>query len=209
MSIHSVTLDRCMMPPLPSDWSGPAPIAAPTAADGEAALLRRLAEGDVAALDEVWAAWNRPLFAYAWRALGSVEDAEEVLQDALVKFWEKAAGYDRDKARPFSWALMITRGLVCDRLRLRQRRPVLVSESATTTDPAAPPAVPGTRSDLQRALSALTAEEREALDFALFQPTTHEDLAARLGQPLGTVKARLRRAVHKLRAALAEEESAP
>lgn len=177
----------------------------------EAAILHRMARGETAALNDLWDAWSRPLFAVAVRALGSAEDSEEVLQDALVRFWNKAPDYDFSQSQPFTWAVMILRGLIHDRLRARRRRPVLISSSAFTNstgnpaDFASEPALPGQRGDLERALSLLTPDERQALDIAVFHPATHEEIATRLGQPLGTVKSRIRRALDKLRSALTED----
>jgi RNA polymerase sigma-70 factor (ECF subfamily) len=182
----------------------------PRDAVAEAAILRRMARGETAALNDLWDVWSRPLFAVAVRALGSAEDAEEVLQDALVRFWNKAPDYDFSQSQPFTWAVMILRGLIHDRLRARRRRPVLVSSSSSSITGGAidfPSEFfpPGQRGDLEQALSLLTPDERQALDIAVFHPATHEEIATRLGQPLGTVKSRIRRALDKLRSALTED----
>ncbi|MDB6068845.1 MAG: polymerase subunit sigma-70 [Verrucomicrobiales bacterium] len=170
----------------------------------EAAILARMGRGDAAALPELWEAWSRPLFAVAMHALGNQEDAEEVLQDALVKFWRKAAEFDAALSQPFTWGMMLLRGLIQDRLRARRRRPVLVGgdsalDHASCSEPS------GGTSDLLEALASLSPEERQALDVAVFQPGTHEEIARRMGQPLGTVKGRIRRALEKLHAALTED----
>ncbi|MES2708237.1 MAG: sigma-70 family RNA polymerase sigma factor [Verrucomicrobiota bacterium] len=190
-------------PPLRFQLDEPAPVRERDAL-AEADILHRMSRGETAALNDLWDAWSRPLFAVAVRALGSAEDAEEVLQDALVRFWNKAPDYDFRQSQPFTWAVMILRGLIHDRLRARRRRPVLVAggnspEGITESLP------PGQRGDLEQALSMLTPDERQALDIAVFHPATHEEIATRLGQPLGTVKSRIRRALDKLRSALTEE----
>lgn len=171
----------------------------------ETDILVRMARGETAALHELWNAWSRPLFAVAVRALGNAEDAEEVLQDALVRFWNKAPDFDPEQCQPFTWAVMILRGLILDRLRARRRRPVLITGPHTDISSESHP--PGQRGDLEHALAELSPDERQALDIAVFHPATHEEIAARLGQPLGTVKSRLRRALEKLRHALTEDLS--
>lgn len=167
-------------------------------------MLYRLGKGELAALNDLWETWSRPLYAFAVRALASTEDAEEVLQDALVRFWKNAPEYDPAQSQPFTWAVMILRGLIQDRLRARRRRPVLVAGSCPV-EGIAQTMAPGFGGDLEQALTMLTPDERQALDIAVFHPATHEEIAARLGQPLGTIKTRLRRAFEKLRTALTEE----
>ncbi len=173
-------------------------------AAAEAGILARMAKGDSTALAELWDAWSRPLFAVACHALGSQEDAEEVLQDALVKYWRKAPQFDPAKSQPYTWGMMLLRGLIHDRLRARKRIPVLVS-CEFAVDHASSASEAGGTSDLLHALTALTPEERQTLDIAVFQPSTHEEIARRLGQPLGTIKSRIRRALDKLHSALTED----
>jgi RNA polymerase sigma-70 factor, ECF subfamily len=170
----------------------------------EASLVAKMGKGDRAAIPELWAAWSRPLFAIAMRGLDNAGDAEEVLQDAFVKYWKKAALFDPGRCQPFSWAVMILRGLLLDKLRARRSRPVLVAGTFVEMTAGGESVGHGLRSDLEWALAQLSGDERQALEMAVFQPGTHEELAARLGQPLGTVKARIRKAVEKIRAALTE-----
>lgn len=176
------------------------------AVEVEALLLRQMARGDKAGLTGLWDAWSRPLFAIAMRGLQNVEDAEEALQDAMVKYWEKAAEYDATRSKPFSWGVMILRGLVMDRLRLRQRRPVLVSGNFEDKDMPAPLHEPDriSETDFRAAMALLTPQERQLVELAVFAPGTHEELAAHLDQPLGTVKSRIRKAMEKLKQALLE-----
>lgn len=195
-----------LLPPLRFCLDEPARPAGERDPVAEAGMLERMAGGETAALTELWEAWSRPLFAVAVRALGNTEDAEEVLQDALVRFWKKAPKYNPEQSQPFTWAVMILRGLIHDKLRARRRSPVLVTAGPDRGESAAETMAPGLRGDLEQALGMLTPDERQALDIAVFQPSTHEEIAARLGQPLGTVKTRIRRAFEKLRSALLEDD---
>ena len=180
----------------------------------EASILHRLGRRETAALTELWDAWSRPLFAIAVRALGSVEDAEEVLQDALVRFWEKAPSYDPAQSAPFTWGIMILRGLLFDRLRARQRRPLMMSGQPDSQDilqhlatAALDPLSCGGQHDLASAFATLSPQEREVIQSAVFEPATHEAIALRLNQPLGTIKTRIRLALAKFRAALVDASS--
>ena len=84
-------------------------------------LLRRIGEGQRAALQELYHLYSKPLYSYALKILGNQQDAEEVVQDAFVRYWKKAAKYDRSRSKPFAWAVMILRGICFDRLRQRKK----------------------------------------------------------------------------------------
>ena len=91
-------------------------------AAAEAALLARMGRGDHSALAALYSLYSDALYSLALRMTGEPRDAEEVLQDAFVKMWQRARGFDPDKARPFTWAVMITRSHAIDRLRRRDVR---------------------------------------------------------------------------------------
>jgi RNA polymerase sigma-70 factor (ECF subfamily) len=161
--------------------------------------MRRLAGRDVSALDELYKHFATPLYSFALRLLPRPEDAEEVLQDTFVKIWIKAASFDPAKSRPYTWAVMILRGLALDRRRAQRRRPEPLPVEFI---PEAPPP-PGISSEyavrLRAAFAALRPEERECLLLSVFDERSHPEIATELGQPLGTVKSRLRRALARLR----------
>jgi len=147
--------------------------------------------------------------------LGDASEAQDALQDISVQIWRRAATYDPQQSSVFSWAVIITRSKVIDRLRARGRRlRVVVPElanpedaeqvaSASTTRTAADNA--GRKDELNQVraiLSQLPPEQRQAIELAFFGDLTHHEIAARLAQPLGTVKARIRRGLLRLRDAL-------
>jgi RNA polymerase sigma-70 factor, ECF subfamily len=196
-----------------AEKSAPCSTAAETLdATEERALFARLKRGESDALDPIYAAYHRQLFALALRVIGRAEDAQEVMQDAMVKIWERIHAYDEAKSRPFAWAAMITRGLAIDRVRfLHRRRHVLAQPTEALPEPPVPP--PGFSEDesdrLHSALSGLRPEDREMLEMSIFDDLSHGDIADRTGFPLGTVKTRLRRALARLRHSLAPFNEAP
>jgi RNA polymerase sigma-70 factor (ECF subfamily) len=180
----------------------------PEAAQAE--LLHRIAAKDTEALAEFYDQTATPLYSLALRIVGDPGEAEEVIQDVFVQIWEKAPTFDPMLGSAFNWTLSIARHRSIDRLRARQRRARLIDELNTTemTDGrteseseekrlAGDEAV-GVRS----ALNGLPAEQRQVIELAFFGGRTHMEIAEALGQPLGTIKARIRRGLLKLRDSL-------
>jgi len=153
-----------------------------------------------------------PLFSLALRILGEPADAEEVVQDVFVQIWDKAATFDPDMGAPFHWALRIARNRSIDRLRARQRRTRLISELERSAFPATILEQPSTKTHLEEgevaavrsAVGGLPPEQRQAIEMAFFGGLTHMEIAEALNEPLGTIKARIRRGMLKLRESLEE-----
>jgi RNA polymerase sigma-70 factor (ECF subfamily) len=150
------------------------------------------------------------LFSTAVRILGDAHEAEEVIQDAFLQIWGKAATFDAALGAPFYWALSITRNRAIDRLRARQRRVRLAVEfqeaAAADSAPFAPP-FQGALSEedqiaVRSAVKGLPDEQRQAIEMAFFGGMTHAEIADALQEPLGTIKARIRRGMLKLRESL-------
>lgn len=164
--------------------------------------LRQMAEGQPEGLDEFFRLCGDAMFSFACRALPSRADAEEVLQDALVRIWNKAANYDPVRSKPFTWAMMILRGLVYDRLR-HQRRRVTLEALPDINDAYWPasvgPLLGGERLDWEAAWASLNEHERGTLELAIFTAATAEEIASMRQEPVGTVKTRIRRGMQKLR----------
>lgn len=171
--------------------------------------MSRLVERDQEALAELYDRHASMLLALAQRVLGSREEAEEVVQEALLQVWSQATRYDPDRSSVSTWMVLITRSRAIDRLRNRkviERTTVAVQREETTThaSPAGVGAVlryeRGLR--LRRELDRLPEEQRDVLERAFFQGMTQREIAERTGIPLGTVKTRTLLAMKKLRAAL-------
>jgi len=177
----------------------------------QAQLLYRIAQEDRSALEEFYDQSVNILFSIAIRILQDTHEAEEVIQDVFVQIWEKAGLFDSTLGSPMSWAAGMTRNRCIDRLRSRQRRARLAGEFANVVSGVmeAPVAAQGELADTEReavrsAVFGLPLEQRQALEMAFFGGLTHQEIAEALNQPLGTVKARIRRGMLKLRESLKE-----
>jgi RNA polymerase sigma-70 factor (ECF subfamily) len=196
---------------MPDHLGANGPRRAPDATQqNEIRLFERLAQRDASAMAELYALYSGPIYSFALRALGSREDAEELLQDTFVRLWEKALDYDPALGRPFTWALLLARGLCCDRLRRAGRRSksfrVVPLGGAEPNDVsrAVPHHAPGvfSRDEFRRvvaALDALPTPDRRAVEMAVFLEYTGQEIADNLREPLGTIKSRIRRGLARLR----------
>ena len=177
----------------------------------ETGWLVAAGRGDRAAFRQLYARYSAPLFSLALRFVGDHGAAEEVLQDAFVKIWRHASGYDARKSRPFTWAVTIVRRTAIDHLRKHRHTPLF----NLRPDDADVPVEPATRETVRQTtearettervrgiLSAIAPPQRDALELALFSTLTHAEIARRLAQPAGTVKTWIRRGLLELRATL-------
>jgi RNA polymerase sigma-70 factor (ECF subfamily) len=182
----------------------------PTAEESHAQLLQRIAARDAQALSEFYDQTVGPLFSVAVRILGDPAEAEEVIQDVFIQIWERAAVFDTTLGSAIHWALSITRHRSIDRLRARQRRARLLDELMTTNVAQDAPETGPARLErdeaaiVRTALDRLPPDQRQALLMAFFEGKTHLEIAQALGEPLGTIKARIRRSILKLRDSLQE-----
>lgn len=176
--------------------------------EAEIELLRRIGAANRDAFSQLYDRFNGVLFATAYRVLNNQEAAEDVLQDVFVQIWEKAALYDPTRGKPLTWAITLTRNKAIDRLRSVQRRNRLGDElerEAETfeqfDDKSSVDAVESAEKGqlVRLAIGKLSKEQREAIELAFFSGLTQTEIAERLGEPLGTVKARIRRGMMKLK----------
>ena len=176
--------------------------------DAEVELLRRVAQGDRRGFEELYDRFSGVLFSTASRVLNNQEAAEDVLQDVFVQIWEKAPLYDPARGKPLTWAITLTRNKAIDRLRATVRRNRLSEdmqrESQTQNQfddrSSFDAASTGDTNKLVReAIQKLSKDQREAIELAFFSSLTQPEIAERLDEPLGTVKARIRRGMMRLR----------
>ena len=176
----------------------------------QAELLRRIAAQDLDALSEFYDQTARPLFSVACRMLGNIADAEEVIQDVFVQIWTKASKFNSEKGRPFHWALALTRNRCINGLRARRRRARVVVETngepeveaAFEASPAGGALMENDIAAIQSVVNQLPQEQRRAIELAFFDGLTHQEIAESLNEPLGTIKARIRRGMLSLREGL-------
>jgi RNA polymerase sigma-70 factor (ECF subfamily) len=179
----------------------------------DARLVQRMAAGDRGALGDLYDRFSGPLLGAAVRILRDQAEAQDVVHDAFVAMWEKAATFDTARGNAFAWAVTLVRNRAIDRVRMRQRRSELLDEAApgdlgygdgATAATGGDSAALGDEARLVRAaVATLPLEQKRAVELAFFGGLTQEEIARQLAQPLGTVKARIRRGLLKLRDSLA------
>jgi RNA polymerase sigma-70 factor (ECF subfamily) len=178
----------------------------------EARLINRIAEGDDSAFTALYKRFSGSLYGMAFRMTNDAKEAEDVLQEGFTYIWRKAGTYDPNRSSPFAWAVMITRNKAIDRLRVRQRIEKL-RERVTAEETfyqnrdeasADEPTLRERGAIVRSALQDIPLEQRQALELSFFGGLTHEQIAERLDTPLGTIKARIRRGLLRLRDCLKE-----
>ena len=177
-------------------------------------LLARITKRERAAFEELYTRYSNILYATAMKFLKEDADAQDVVQDVFIQIWDKAKLYDPAKGKPLTWALTMTRNRSIDRIRAIQRRTRLRDdfEKETVADESAGirEALSGVDASertqiLRDAVARLSPEQRKVIDLAFFGGLTQSEIADRLGEPLGTVKARARRGLMKLKELLGEK----
>jgi RNA polymerase sigma-70 factor (ECF subfamily) len=170
------------------------------------ALLERIAGRDAHALADLYDRYAPVALASAARILGDRSEAEDVLQIVFTRVWQEAGRYDPAKGSAASWLLSWVRNGAIDRLRRREalRRATIHSadqapaghEDDINLDASAE------REKVARAVADLPADQRQVIEMAYFEGFSQTQIAQRLGEPLGTVKTRMRLGMNKLRQAL-------
>ena len=175
----------------------------------DAELMRRMGRSDREAFAQLYDRFSRPLFATALRILHNSAEAEDIVQDVFLALWEKAAAFESGRGSAFAWAVTLTRNRAIDRVRMRKRRSELLAET-TAEDAGTQPSDAGPDSAdglvlkeqagaVRAAVAALPADQQRAVELAFFSGLTQQEIAEKLREPLGTVKARIRRGLLRLR----------
>jgi RNA polymerase sigma-70 factor (ECF subfamily) len=167
----------------------------------DVSLLARIAQRDPQALEALYERHAKQVFSLALAMLGNRAKAADLTQEVFLLVWRHAGIY-RPTGEPQAWLLRLTRNRAIDELRRERRRPqgnLTLTEEVLHTIPA-PSVVADTveHHEIYKAMAALPEAQREALLLAFFHGFTHQEIAARLQTPLGTVKARIRRALQTL-----------
>ena len=161
-------------------------------------LIQRMASKDANALDAFYSRYNRLAFSLIFRILGNRADAEDVLSDVFWQVWQQSSRYDSSRGKPVAWLLTISRTRAIDRLRSTSRHQMETQVEEAQLDPPSSAAEPDpfvradVRGAVQEALQSLPEQQRIPLEMAYFQGMSHTEIAGALGQPLGTVKDRIR-----------------
>jgi RNA polymerase sigma-70 factor (ECF subfamily) len=175
-----------------------------------AELIARVAAGDRAAMKLLYNATAMKLLGITLRIVGDRQDAEDVVQECFVTVWRKAAEYDARRAGPWAWLVTIARHRAIDRVRARRIRPTSPVEDAhPLPDPdARSDALAHARDDqrqVEGALAALDPRHAAIIRGAYLEGLSYEELSAREGVPVGTIKTWVFRGLRRMRGTLGEE----
>jgi RNA polymerase sigma-70 factor, ECF subfamily len=176
------------------------------------ALVRAVGEGDQLALHALYERAHRVVYTLIVRMTCNRETAEELTVDVFHDIWRRASRYDAAGGTVLGWIMNQARSRAIDRLRFEQRKKRVDPHAEDVTrdgevavDSHLVLELKQQSEALRHALTILTPEERQAIEAAFFSELTYAEVAARLDQPLGTIKTRIRSGLHKLRQALAAE----
>jgi RNA polymerase sigma-70 factor (ECF subfamily) len=180
-------------------------------AEADSALVARMAGGEERALGALYDRYGRTLFALAYRILADRDDAEEVVLEAFTQAWRNAGSYATDRGSVAAWLVVLARSRALDRLRSRERHVRALERAAgSTPDEGAPamgrpePEASHAAEDAERrsrvlgVLQELPEAQRVCIQLAYYDGLTQVEIAARLAEPLGTVKTRMRLGMIKL-----------
>jgi RNA polymerase sigma-70 factor (ECF subfamily) len=170
-------------------------------------LLDRMARGDESALEALYDRYNRLVHSLALRVVGSTMAAEDVTIEVFWQAWTQARQYDPSRGKAYTWIMMITRTRAIDqRRRLQRQEPStddLEDYQPTSAEYGVEPDeelfLIEQRRRVLAALDSLPEAQRQVIELAYYEGMSHSEIAARLNEPLGTVKGRIRMAMAHLR----------
>lgn len=170
----------------------------------DAVLLRRVTQRDETALATLYDRYARLVYSVAMRVLSDSGIAEEVVQDIFHQLWRNASNFDSTRGSLSGWLLVSARNRAIDRLRRRRTtdeelQPDTVGYSANIEAAAAQNQL---MAKVNKFIAELPSNQRAALELAYFQGLTHSEIAQKTGEPLGTIKTRLRSAIESIKKGL-------
>lgn len=175
----------------------------------DAELIALVTQGDQDALEALYERYSRAVYSFSLRIVGDAQIAEEILQEVFVRAWQQGGSFQSARGSLITWLLSITHNLSIDEVRRRKRRPQKAESEEPETILASLPDegldveeevwLSSLRVTIQDALQQLPAAQREAIELAYFQGLTQREIADVLGEPLGTIKTRMRLGMLKLR----------
>lgn len=177
--------------------------------DDPAVLVLQIARGDRQAFGRFYDRYASLVFTFAMRLLRVRSEAEDLLQEVFLQAWRQAATYSPERGSPEAWLVTITRSRAIDKLRSMRKREKSIARTDTVegTEIGARVESGAAQSEaklaVQDALAGLPEAQRRVLELAYFDGLTQSEIAARLGEPLGTVKTRMRAGLERLRGLLA------
>jgi RNA polymerase sigma-70 factor, ECF subfamily len=183
-------------------------------AQDDAALMDALGNGDIQALESLYDRYSALVFSVSHRVLHDSHLAEDVVQEVFLRLWRQPTSFDPSRGRFISWLMSVTRNRALDELRKVTRRSRSedqdddpVADLATGDrfdDPVLGAVLAEQRVAVRAAMTRLPPEQRRVIELAYFSGLTQLEIAAATGDPLGTVKTRIRLGMRKLREALTD-----
>jgi RNA polymerase sigma-70 factor (ECF subfamily) len=175
-------------------------------------LLVAVGQGDRRAFSRLYERYSAALLSICIRILRDRAEAEDVLEEVFWEVWRRRQRYDGRRARPLAYLAMLARSRAIDRLRFRKRRdPVWLAPdgvpapmNAAASDPFEEAAAVQRRATVAEALLELPEPQRRAVELNFFEGLSHLEIARQLGQPIGTVKTRIRKGLAAMRKALSD-----
>lgn len=170
------------------------------------ALIARVSLKDRRAFDRLYELTSSKLFGVAVRIMKDRAEAEDVLQEAFIRIWQKADSFRPGQARAIAWLVTITRNVAIDRLRARRAPVVPMEMAADVPDDKPTPEVATAqaqrRDRIEACLSELNTQHAAAIRSAYLEGYSYQELADRFGTPLNTMRTWLRRSLMRLRTCL-------
>jgi RNA polymerase sigma-70 factor (ECF subfamily) len=182
----------------------------------DAELVDRLGDRDLGAFQTIYERYGDIVYSVSLRVVGDAHIAEDVTQDVFIRLWRRPEQFDLRRGRFITWLLSVARNRSIDERRSQSRRlrrealpPTTEEEDVLPSnddrdDPALATVLSDDRRAVRAALAVLPPEQRLAIQLAYFGGLTQAEIAEKLGQPLGTVKTRIRLGMQKMRGALQE-----
>lgn len=180
----------------------------------DAGLMEAIGRGEMHALEDLYDRYSTLVYSVSLRVLRDPQLAEDVVQEVFLRLWRQPASFDPERGRFISWLMSVTRNRALDEVRRLSRR--LRAEEPETEDrpieairrrdrlddPALGVELREQREVVQAAMTRLPPEQRRAIELAYFSGLTQTEISDVTGEPLGTVKTRIRLGMRKLREAL-------
>ena len=188
----------------------PVPHVTPPLPD-DAELMTAIARAEIGAFERLYERYAPIVFATCLRIVRDRAEAEDLLEEVFWEIWVRRERYDASRSSPLSYLMTLARSRALDRLRFRKRRAgvwlevrdtdrdALAAASGGGTNPFDDAAAVQRRTAIRRALEELPAPHRRAVEMNFFEGLSHREISERLGDPLGTVKTRIRQGLLTLR----------
>lgn len=166
------------------------------------AAVTAMKAGDQGAMAELYDRYSSIVYAVALRVLGDTGAAEDVLQEVFLQLWRNPTAFDSARGSLAAWLAVITRNRAIDALRKRKPE-TAIKEVIVSVAPDLAGDADRTRvaAKIRGVLSAMPPPQRNALEMAYFEGLTHSEIATKTGEPLGTIKTRIRAGLLALRKA--------